>query len=217
MGEVDLGVNQLIEVEIEYNEKKAIFASRVEGIKDTSILIAAPIRKGILLMPSNGLEIIIQFRQRDTLWGFKSQVLAKRLRPIPVWLIKKPLSFVKVAQKRNWVRLDISLPLNFEYLDRDDDKKYQGFTVDISAGGLLLSSSYQCHAAERLKIELFLKEEKPVSLVARVVRAFDKDEKALHGYRVALEFEDISEIQRDRIFKFVFNKQRENIRKGLPD
>lgn len=213
----DLRVNQLIEVEMEYNEKKVILSSRIEGIEDKYLLIATPIRKGIPLMASSGLEIMVQFRLRETQWGFQSQVLAQRLRPIPIWLIKKPLEFFRVAQKRNWVRVDITLPVLFQYLDRDDDSIYRGLSVDISAGGILLSSAYQCHAGEKLKVDLFLTEKMEVSLVARVVRAFDKDEKALQGYRVALEFEDITEIQRDRIFKFVFNKQRENIRKGLLD
>ena len=213
----DLRVNQLIEVEMKYNEKKIILSSRIEGIENDYLLIATPIRKGVPLMASSGLEIIVQFRLRDTQWGFKTQVLDKRMRPIPIWLIKKPLEFFRVAQKRNWVRVDIALPVHFQYLDRDDDSTYQGLTVDISAGGILLSSAYQCHAGEKLKVDLFLTDKTKVSLVARVVRAFDKEQKALHGYLVALEFEDITEIQRDRIFKFVFEKQRENIRKGLLD
>jgi c-di-GMP-binding flagellar brake protein YcgR len=213
----DLRVNQLLEIEMEYNEKKVIFASRVEEIEQEYLVIAAPIRKGILQMPPSGTEILIQFRHRETLWGFQSQVIAKRLRPIPVWLIKKPSKFIKLAQKRNWVRLGVTLPLQFEFLDRDDDEKYEGFTVDISGGGLLLSSYYECKTGERLKLDLLLNEENTISLVARVVRTFDKDEKALQRYRVALEYEDISEILRDKVIKFVFDKQRENIRKGLPN
>lgn len=215
MKEDALRVNQLIEVEMDYNGKRVVLSSRIEAIEEEYLLIATPIRQGIPLLISPGTNIVVQFRWRDTLFAFNSEVVSRRLRPIPVWIIKKPVEFFRIAQKRSCVRLAINLPLRFQYLDRNDETIYKGLTVDISAGGILFSSTQACNAGEKIKVELSLTENSKVSSVAQVVRAFDKKEGALRGYRVAVEFEDITEIERDRIFKFVFDKQREWIRKGL--
>jgi len=200
---------------MDYNGKRVVLASRIEAIEEDYLLIATPIRQGIPLLISPGVEIVVQFRWRDTLFAFNSKVLDRRLRPIPVWMIKRPVEFFRIAQKRSSVRLNINLPLRFQYLERDDHTIYKGLTVDISAGGILFSSTQPCDVGEKIKVELYLTDDNIVSVVAKVVRAFDKDEGALRGYRVAVEFEDITEIERDRIFKFVFDKQREWIRKGL--
>lgn len=213
----DLKINQLIEVETEYNGQKVLLSSRIEGIEDENLMIAAPIRHGIPLLLSSGAEIVVQFRVRDTLYYFDSVVSGRRLRPVPVWIISKPAGIERMAQKRHSVRLCISLPVQFQYLDRNDDTIYQGLTVDISAGGILFSSSQTFIPGERIKVEMELGEQNKISSIARVVRGFDKDEDALRGYRVAVQFEDITENQRDKIFKFVFDKQREWIRKGLLD
>lgn len=211
----DLKINQLIEVETDYNGQRVVFSSRIEGIEEESMLIAAPIRHGVPLLLSSGAEIAVQFRARDSMYGFNTVVVGRSLRPIPVWMIKKPVELVRMAQKRHSVRLAINLPVQFSFLEGNDDSVYQGLTVDISAGGLLFSTSQSLKAGERLKVELSLSDQMKISSVARVVRIFHKDEGTQHRYGVAVEFEDITETQRDKIFKFVFDKQREWIRKGL--
>jgi len=215
MKEDDLRVNQLIEVEMIYDGEKVVLSSRIEDIRDDYLLIAAPIRHGIPLIMPSGSEVMVQFWVRDTLWGFNSVVSGRRLRPVPMWIIKKPVEIVRIPQKRQSVRLSVSLPIQFQYLDRNDDSVYKGLTVDISAGGVLFSSSQPCTPGESIKVELELTEKDKISSVARVVRCSDKSEDALRRYRVAIQFEDITENQRDRIFKFIFDKQREWIRKGL--
>lgn len=215
MKEDDLKVNQLIELVMEHDGQRVVVSSRIEDIGKEHLLIAAPIQHGIPLLLPLGSEIMVQLWYRDTLWGFNTIVVGRRFRPIPMWIIKKPAEIKELPQKRHSVRLNISLPIQFRYLDRNDDKVYKGLTVDISAGGVLFSSSQACESGERIKVELELNEQIKISAVALVVRSFNKDEDALRGYRVAVKFEDLTENQRDKIFRFIFDKQREWIRKGL--
>lgn len=213
--DLTLKVNQLIELEMNYNGEKVVVSSRIEDIREDYLLIAAPIRHGVSMLLPYGSEIIVQFWVRDTLWGFDSVVIGKRINPIPMWVIKKPDKFRRVPQKRQSVRLNINLPITFQYLDRDDQSVYQGITVDISAGGVLFSSAQSCTPGEKIKIEMELTEQLKISSEARVIRCFDKHESGLKEYRIAIQFENMTENQRDKIFKFIFDKQREWIRKVL--
>lgn len=213
MNDFDLKVNQLIEIEMDQNGKKVFLASRIEAIEERYMLIATPIRRGIPLLLPSGSPIVVQFRKGNTFFSFESEIMGRYLRPIPLWMIKKPVSIYRVPQKRSSVRLPINLPVQYQYLDRDDDSLYEGVTIDISATGILFSSAQSCDWGEKLKVDLFLGKDNIISSAAKVVRTEDKG--GLTRYRIAVEFEDMPEIERDRIFKFMFDKQREWIRKVI--
>lgn len=211
----DLKINQLIDVEMEYNGQKMTLSSRIEGIDDSSLLIATPIRKGVPLIVQSGHEMVIIFRQHQNSFGFNTQLIDKRLRPVPIWLVSKPQHFFKLAQKRTYVRLNINLPVRFQYAIRPDDQVIKGISVDISAGGILFTTSEKPQIGDKLQVELFLNDQEIICSQAQVIRVFDHEDCGPRNYRVAVEFLDISENQRDRIFKFIFEKQREWLRKGL--
>lgn len=214
----DLKVNQLVNVEIEYNGEKLILSSRIEGISDTAIHLATPIRKGVPLIIPVGSEIIVLVRLPYGSFGFNSQVLERQTRPVPVIVVKKPEQFFSIAQKRTYVRLPVNLPLRFKIADEKDNSVHEGLTIDISAGGLLfttITTTAPVSDGNNLQIELYLGESEVLCSPAKVMRVFKDEEDGPRINRVAVEFIDISEVQRDRIFKFIFEKQREWLRKGL--
>jgi len=53
----------------------------------------------------------------------------------------------------------------------------------------------------KIKIEMELTEQLKISSEARVIRCFDKHESGLKEYRIAIQFENMTENQRDKIFK----------------
>lgn len=211
----DLKVNQLVDLEMDYNGQKVTLSSRIEGEDINHLLVATPIRKGIPLTVPVGQEITVMVRLSYGWFGFRAHVLERLSQPIPVLVINKPQEFFKVDQKRTYVRLTINLPLRFHYLNREDSEVYDGVTVDISAGGILFNTTEALTKGDKLQVELCLSEQDSIQSAAQVIRVFSKHRGNSRNCKAAVEFEDISENQRDRIFRFVFEKQREWLRKGL--
>jgi hypothetical protein len=78
-----------------------------------------------------------------------------------------------------------------------------GFTRNVSAGGVLVAGADALEAGDRLRLRFELdSEEDLIDLLARVVRA--DDTWGLRGLRL----EQLSERERERIVRFVFARQR---------
>lgn len=119
-----------------------------------------------------------------------------------------------VNQKREFVRLNIALPVRFRIIDEEGegnpDKIEEGVTIDISAGGALLYTPTKLQVGQKLEIELQFSEDESFFCQAHIIRLFKTDQ-----IRIAIEYDDVSEAQRDKIFRFIFEKQREWIKKGI--
>lgn len=210
----DLKVNQLIDIEYE-NEKDntcEYLASRIEEITEDSLIVASPMRKGQLVPLHIGQNIKVCYTFKENSYAFVSRILDRRSEPIPVLTIKQPDEILKI-QRRSFVRLPISLPVYFKEVQ--EQTVHQGITVDISGGGALFLSNVRFAQGDLLDFELHLPERNSICCNAKVVRLLIPQPGGGSKYKVAVNYVDISEPQRDKIFNFIFEKQREWIKKGL--
>jgi PilZ domain len=123
-----------------------------------------------------------------------------------VMRIDRPRS-VEVLQEREYVRIKIARPA-LVYSARSG-MPIQSFTVDISGGGFLLAGSDVLAKGDEVEFQLTLV---PGTLViggkGRVVRLDPK------GHR-AVAFESITEVDRRRLIRFIFDCQRAERQRGL--
>lgn len=211
----DLKINQLVEIELKEGDASEYLPSRIEEIKEKHLYISMPMRKGALLPMRIGQEIQVMMRHRNSTVGFLTKVVARRGGPLPYLIITKPERIVPVNQKREYVRLNISLPVRFRVIDEEGSQIQEGVTIDISAGGVLLFTQAEVKAGQNIEIEIQLTAKNIFSSHAHIVRVFEKDKKDKNTTRVAIEYDGINEAHRDKIFKFIFEKQREWIKKGI--
>jgi hypothetical protein len=114
---------------------------------------------------------------------------------------------LEVLQEREYVRIKSARPV-LVYDDRDRNQ-VQSFTVDVSGGGLLLAGPDTLRVGDEVKFRLTLTPGVlPVSGTGKVVR-IDRQ-----GRR-AVEFESISDLDRRRLVRFIFECQRAERRRGL--
>ncbi|MGI5880159.1 MAG: flagellar brake protein [Syntrophomonadaceae bacterium] len=215
-----LKTNQLIEIELidENNRDKGVlkYPSRIEDIGTEYLSLAAPIQNSILINIRPGQPIQVIFRIKQFNYMFETRVVSRRANPIPLLIVEKPSGIKSVQQKREYVRLSINLPLRYQLLDTDNITPIiQGYTIDISAGGLLFITPHELLRSNQLELEITLNDEEIIRCTAKVVRVSIEEIDCLKRFKVAVGYEDITEAQRDKIFKFIFDKQREWIRKGL--
>lgn len=115
---------------------------------------------------------------------------------------------VEVVQEREYVRIHSSRPV-VVYAGPDRRQEVQSFTVDISGGGLLLAGPDTLRIGDRVDFELTLVSgELPVIGKGRVVRVDN-------GGRRAVTFEDIRDLDRRRLVRFIFDIQRAQRQRGL--
>lgn len=118
---------------------------------------------------------------------------------------------VEVLQERRYVRIEASRPV-IVYTAAEPGRsgeRVESDTVDLSGGGMMLSNAHGLGVGEMLNFRLSLADgELPITGVARVVRA-DRN-----GRR-AVNFEDISDLDRRRLVRFIFQIQRTERRRGV--
>jgi hypothetical protein len=113
-----------------------------------------------------------------------------------------PLAPPRAPQRRDEVRIDLVRPVA---LIPDGFKVgwLNGFTRNVSAGGVLIAGADALEAGDRLRLRFELEDEDDlIDLLARVVRA--DDAWGLRGLRL----ERLTDRERERIVRFVFARQR---------
>jgi hypothetical protein len=114
---------------------------------------------------------------------------------------------IEVMQEREFVRIRSARPV-LVYSARDHNQ-VQSFTVDVSGGGLLLAGPDSLRIGDEVTFRLTLTPGvTPVTGSGHVVRIDG------HGRR-AVEFSNISDLDRRRLVRFIFESQRSERRRGL--
>jgi c-di-GMP-binding flagellar brake protein YcgR len=161
-----------------------------------------------------GEPLRIHFFLEGHYYRFDTVVVERVQNPLPLLAVLKPAEIHEV-QRRRWVRIPISLPVKFQLEHSTEAEIYEGQTIDISGGGIQYRSETALEPGTIIHLCLDLPRREPICCKARVLRFEEDSELKGQEARIVVEFVDISEGQRDRIMNFIFEKQREWIRKGL--
>jgi hypothetical protein len=114
---------------------------------------------------------------------------------------------VEVLQEREFVRIKSARPV-LVYAG-GDRMQIRSYTVDLSGGGFLLAGPDTLKVGEEVKFQLTLTPgDNAISGTGKVVRTDSRG-------RRAVEFEGISDFDRRRLVRFIFESQRAERRRGL--
>jgi c-di-GMP-binding flagellar brake protein YcgR len=118
-------------------------------------------------------------------------------------------------QLRNWVRVDVSLPVQVSHASEDGSEvvTLKGRIMDISGGGVALRipQSPQVKRGSYLKLDFQLNESRLQDVDVEV----NRDPKVLGGgetpmFQLSVTFRDIPKATQERIVRFVFERQRQD-------
>jgi PilZ domain len=111
----------------------------------------------------------------------------------------RPHGDAEVLQRRDFVRVHTPHPV---ILESEDEGTHQAHTVDLSGGGMLLADADALAADQTIHFAISVgADQEAVEGVARVVRVREDGQRALM-------FEQISEYDRQRLIRFVFECMR---------
>lgn len=120
------------------------------------------------------------------------------------------LTQVKYFQRRQSVRVTVSVPVNFSP-EFDRSAVWEGTIIDISTGGLQLETAFFIPPETVLELVYQLEDIGPVYMDGKVIRAAEQDGRFLHG----LEFIYPDQHTLDGIARFIMAEQQRQKRLGL--
>ncbi|HHY90292.1 MAG TPA: flagellar brake protein [Clostridiales bacterium] len=188
-----------------------------DKIDDYILFIATPILHNQRVSISIGENLQITYvKQNVGVFGFKAKVIGKKK-------VSEELSYLKIErlgdifkeQRRNFFRLEIALPIKVKTMDSkyEEPMEIDGFTKDISGGGLRFIAEKPLKLNSRVEITIHLEEESVV-VQGRIVRCLLSIE-LNSKYDIGIMFENIDEKIRTKLIAFIFENQRKMREKGL--
>ncbi|MGD0153884.1 MAG: flagellar brake domain-containing protein [Thermacetogeniaceae bacterium] len=211
-----LKVNQRIQLNLVEEHYKGNYYSRVEDIVDDEVIVvAAPVKDGVLVPVNVGDKINMFFWDNTCQYAFEAKVIARANASIPIITIRK-CSELQRMQRRSYFRIQAMLKVIFNIEKEDDDtesQSYEGLTLNISGGGILLSTSTKLDVGANVKMKLYLAGHDYITAIGCVQRVDFLSTRKL--YRAGIDFFMIYENDRDKIVAFVFEKEIGLRRRGL--
>lgn len=198
-------------IEYDYErQKQYIYQSRIEDIRDGVLYFAEPYYRGFYLPRKYDRQFFIQVPGDDCSYSFTTRLLRCVNEPIPLWVMAMPKEASR-KQRRDFVRLDVRLPVQVEVREGEEIKtSFSGTSKDISGSGmgLLLKEADQLERNANILVTFPLGEGAVITAAGRVLRIIlpeAEQEKPV----AAIQFTKIEERQKDLIVKYVFRKQIE--------
>ena len=214
-------VNQRVELEAVVRGEWQSYPSRIEILDDNGIVLAAPLRGGVLEPVRIGDQVRVTIPYKDSLYGFETSVIGRRTGQIPYLVVGWPTG-VTAANRRAYFRLDVLLNMDYAVLESEEQlinpplPEKRGLVKNLSGCGLLawVEDEPSLHHGSRLLIDIHLPEISG-TVIARVVRKAPIPEDHRERVAVGLEIEDITPAFRDEIIRYLFQQQRERRNKGI--
>jgi c-di-GMP-binding flagellar brake protein YcgR len=120
-------------------------------------------------------------------------------------------------QKRRFVRIDVILPVKYRTYTGNplwDQNFSVGRTINLSSGGMMLAVNMALAPEAKLDMELELNDKTRLYLVGKVLGGEDMMVDGVSRRIEKINFLDLDDESRDIIMKFIFNRQRAELRKG---
>lgn len=206
--------NQRLQVEVLTGSLAGKYVSRVEDVETDKVAISLPTAsgQGVPLRPGTSMKLTVM--TESALYQFETSVLErKQLGAVPVLVVSKPDSMKKV-QRRSFFRVSAVLSAQYRFLSSVDSYSTEPFktaaTKDISGGGTCLVLLEDVKKEQLFELKIELPKMGFVNAVARAVMVKGDSGKKKD---VALEFAIIDESEREKVVKYVFQRQAELRRK----
>lgn len=176
--------------------------ARIDGSEGQDLLVLAMVRLGRDLTPEALQSATVEIAGKKgvlRLGGVVSLQDGEVLR-------FAHLRSVDMVQRREYVRVKATRPVHVT-LD-GSSAAIECYSVDLSGGGMLLGSLEHVRVGERIGFRLTTDKDAQIGGTGRIVRIDP-------GGKRAIAFDSISEGDRRRLIKFIFECQRAELRKGL--
>ena len=211
-------INTQVEVAILYadnQEDEGLGQSLIQDIYDDSFLILVPTLNGQAVYFAAGDEVMVWLKVKNARFAFKSVVLNKKEQDdIKYVELQKPQKLVS-SDRRNFVRIKTLLLVNYRIISNEEIDNWENIEpfraaplIDLSGQGLSLALNLPLLKGVKLVLSIRLEN---LNVVVKALGKVVRSEKNATGYKVGIEFENISERKQDQVVKYVFYTLRKQM------
>ena len=215
-------IGDMLTLELKNAENIDKFKCRLVDRKDTMLYIDYPInlRTNKTAFLFDGTQLNATFIDQDgtSVYLFISEIVGRVKTNIPMLVLTYPGSegLIKI-QRRNYVRIEAAADIAIHPLE-NEFQPFTAVTDDLSAGGAAVLIPQEKILQPDMMVKAWLVlilqngEYHYLSLLSRVVRVIRYNETM---NRLSLQFNAISNLERQLLLRFCFERQLEIKKKGL--
>ncbi len=211
-------INTRVEIAILYADKKedeGLGQSLIQDISDDSFLILVPTLNSHAVYLADGDEVMVWLKVNNAHFTFESVVLNKKEQDdIKYVELQKPRKLIS-SDRRNFVRIKTLLSVNYRIISNKEIDNWENIEpfraaslIDLSGQGLSLALNLPLLKGVKMVLSIRLEN---LNVVVKALGKVVRSEKNATGYKVGLEFKNISERQQDQVVKYVFYTLRKQI------
>lgn len=203
-----------IYIEVDEGNKVGQYLSKVEEVIDEHTYTISDPTVGdqyAYLFPGQVIRVV--YFKKEAMYYFKAEVIERMRLQKAAYIRLKAVSDRYKLQRRNYYRLDIMVPV-IVVTDEAKREAKRFDTIDISGGGVRIASNMEFDRGIKISMFIGIPGIEKKIIKGRIVRS-EKAPKEFTVYETAIEFIDISPDVRQIIIQYVFEKQRELIKRGF--
>ncbi|MGI5839564.1 MAG: flagellar brake protein [bacterium] len=221
----NLKLNQRLELFVDEDPGKGRYASYVVDIAEDRITAAAPMSGNRIIALPAGTRLQVIYVDDSGVYGYPAQVTGKKRDTTPLLILVR-CGPVEKVQRRNFVRLDISLPIRYIALSDkknagkvapEENLSRPGRIIDISGGGIQIATSERMRLQTILQLDFQLPRGLRIQASGMIVRRLPAPAtgKSQREYYYGIRFEGLPALIQDELVKHIFAEQMLLRRKGL--
>lgn len=203
-------------------------------VDESNIIIAYPMRKSrLVFIPTESRVEIVLSHKNHGLLVFEGTVTARSDKENLAALHIKVDTELQRIQRRQYFRLICYLDVAYRLLDdkniengrelannnkqqKNEDLKYKkAVSSDLSGSGICIVTDEKLSVGSNIEVLISLDGRTSVKAICRVIRSLMDENNSKTRYKTGMHFVEISKHDRDLIIKYLFNLQRELIKKGF--
>jgi len=200
-------------IELKTDEEETYYSKVQDILSDNHFVITVPAFQGRDWAAFIGNKGEIRYYRTDAQYRFVAEV-KRRYKQRQLRLLEMQIvSPIERIQRRKFFRLQIIRPVKFRVLEAQEEF-YEGFTIDVSAGGLSLRTTYPVPLDSIVECLLPGKDDEEINVKGRVIRVESESEPET-PYEIAVDYEDMPERIRKQIIQFIYHEQRRLLKRDL--
>lgn len=194
------------------------YVSRVEGInEDGTIDVLIPISKNRIIYIKNDTLLKVIVAKEGAIYEFRARIINKLFGVVPLLRLER-VSEIHKIQRRNYYRLKILKSIKvrkaINLKEKQFEEYFSGSLLDISGGGIAFAAVKELNINDEIEAVMDLSGS-TINIYGKIVRKDYRDEVNNSKYIYGINFEKITEVERNIIMRFIFEEQRKLAKKGL--
>lgn len=204
------------------------YSTMIEDVQTSQLVVGCPLARGEPVDFRRGDPVTCQIVRPEGILQFDSRVVERQEKPIALLVLQRPSEReMQVIQRRRSVRVPLLLTVRWrragETADGNknrpassDDEWREGTMLNFGGTGMCMITDEPLAIDERLELQVPFPQgqERLFGRVVNQMTAGDPDMGELMRPRYGIEFLDVDLRQQDRLYGYVFQRQRELRQKG---